>query len=128
MTPRAHSLRRMRNDHDVDPLADDVAELLAALARASVLAGLRDASARLQWLAARRHLALLRWPADGRVEPERWFGSDRPGEFGERSRDALGGRCVDAEFVVPAPQILHEGMPGDDHLRRPIGAQPAHGS
>lgn len=75
-----------------------------------------------------RQRALLRWRIHWRVKPEGRFGSDRPGEEGERSRDPLGGRCVDTEFVVPAPQILDERVPADNHLRGPIGAQPAHGS
>jgi hypothetical protein len=28
----------------------------------------------------------------------------------------LGGRSVDNELVVAAPEILHERVPGDDHL------------
>jgi hypothetical protein len=40
------------------------------------------------------------------LSPRAGFGSDRPGEFGERSGDPLGRRGVDAEFVVSAPEIL----------------------
>jgi hypothetical protein len=47
--------------------------------------------------------------------------SDRPGEFCESSRDPLGGRSLDTELVVPAAQVLHEGMPADDDLRCPVG-------
>jgi hypothetical protein len=52
---------------------------------------------------------MLKWPAD--------FRSDRLCEFGESSRDPLGGCSLDTELVVPAAQVLHEGMPGDDYLR-----------
>jgi hypothetical protein len=41
-------------------------------------------------------------------------------EFGERRGDPQGGAGVDSEFVVPAAQILHEGVPGDHDLRGPI--------
>ena len=29
---------------------------------------------------------------------------------------------VDGEFVVSAAEVLHEGVPGDDHLRGPVGS------
>jgi hypothetical protein len=45
------------------------------------------------------------------LSPRAGFGSDRPGEFGERSGDPLGGRGVDAESVVSAPEILDERVP-----------------
>jgi hypothetical protein len=31
-------------------------------------------------------------------------------------------RYVDGEFVVAAAEVLHEGMPSDDHLSGPVGA------
>jgi hypothetical protein len=43
------------------------------------------------------------------------------GEFAERRSDSPSGRGVDAEFVVAAPEVLHEGVPGDDDFRCPIG-------
>ncbi len=30
-------------------------------------------------------------------------------------RDALVGRCFDSELVVASAQVLHEGVPGDNH-------------
>jgi len=50
------------------------------------------------------------------------------GEFGERCADPQRRGGVDAEFVVAAAQILHEGMPGDHDLRCPIRLQSAHPS
>jgi hypothetical protein len=47
--------------------------------------------------------------------------SDRLGEFGERCGHPLGRWDVESEFVVAAPEVLHEGVPGDDHLRCLIG-------
>jgi len=35
---------------------------------------------------------------------------------------------VDAEFVVSTSNVLHEGVPGDDNLRRAVRAEPAHRS
>ena len=32
------------------------------------------------------------------------------------------GRAVDSQFVVSAAQVLHECMPGDDHLRCPVSS------
>ena len=52
------------------------------------------------------------------------LGSDRTGQFGGCSRDPHGGRSLDTKLVVPAPQVLHEGLPGDDYLRRLICSQP----
>jgi hypothetical protein len=48
-------------------------------------------------------------------------GSEHSGEFAECGGYSHSGRGVEAKFVVSASQILHEGVPGDDHLRRSIG-------
>jgi hypothetical protein len=57
----------------------------------------------------------------GRVEALRPVaGSDRLGEFGERCGHPPCGRCVESAFVAAAAKVLHEGVPGDDHLRGPI--------
>jgi RNA polymerase sigma factor (sigma-70 family) len=81
---------------------------------------LAPASARLAQQLARSpalpELAPLRCGTGGRVEPAPGPWSDRVGEFGERSGDPRGRRCVEAEFVVAAAQVLHEGVPCDDHL------------
>ena len=47
--------------------------------------------------------------------------SDRLGEFDERRGDSQLGHGVESEFVVAAVKVLQEGVPGDDHLRGPIG-------
>jgi hypothetical protein len=60
--------------------------------------------------------APLRCGTRGRVEPVLGPWSDRLGEFGERSGDPRGRRCVEAEFVVAAVEVLHEGVSGDDHV------------
>jgi hypothetical protein len=41
-------------------------------------------------------------------------------QLGERGGDSLGGCCFGGEFVVSAAEVLHEGVPGDDHLCGPI--------
>ncbi len=60
--------------------------------------------------------------------PRSGLGSDRPGEFGKRSRDPLGGRSVDTQLVVAAASVLHEGLPCDDHLCCVVRSQSAHRS
>ena len=45
-------------------------------------------------------------------------GSDRLGEFGERVLDAPVGARVDAEFVVAAPDVLHQRVAADNHPGR----------
>ena len=54
--------------------------------------------------------------------------TERRSTLGERRGDAQRWWGVESEFVVAAAQILHEGVPGDDHLRGPIGLQSAHRS
>jgi len=53
---------------------------------------------------------------------------DRAGEFGERVRHATMHRCLDAEFVMAAPDVLHERVTTHDHPRGPIAFQSAHRS
>ena len=53
-------------------------------------------------------------------------GSDRAGEFGERSLDAPVGARVDAELVVTATDVLHERVAADDHARRMVAFESAH--
>jgi hypothetical protein len=43
-------------------------------------------------------------------------------KFGERPAEPQCRRGVDCDFVVAAAQILHEGVPADDHLCRAFGA------
>jgi hypothetical protein len=57
----------------------------------------------------------------GALIPHARDGSDRLGEFRERRGNPLCGWGVESEFVVATPKVLHEGVPGDDHLRGPIG-------
>ena len=47
--------------------------------------------------------------------------SDGGGELGERCGDAESAWGVDAEFVVAAAQVLHEGVSGDDRLGGAVG-------
>jgi hypothetical protein len=54
--------------------------------------------------------------------------SDRFGKFGEGRGDPQGGAGVGSEVVVAAAQILHEGVPGDHHVRGAIGLKSAHRS
>jgi hypothetical protein len=54
--------------------------------------------------------------------------SDRVRQFGERFGDPLATRCIDGEFAVSAANVLHEGVPSDDHSRGPIGSPAAHRS
>src|SRR4051812_31882812 len=53
-------------------------------------------------------------------------GSDRPGKFGERDRDAMVCACVDAEFVVTAADVLHECVAAHDHGRGSEAFEAAH--
>ena len=41
-------------------------------------------------------------------------------KFVERGRDGEPRKGVDAEFVVPASQVLHEGVAADDHAGGPV--------
>jgi hypothetical protein len=54
------------------------------------------------------------------LNPYRGPRSDRLGEFVERRGDPQPVRGVEAKFVMSAVQVLHEGVPGDDHLCGPI--------
>lgn len=47
---------------------------------------------------------LLRSRIDGRVEQGSGLVSDREREFGERGHDRLGGRRLDGDLVVAAPE------------------------
>ncbi len=73
------------------------------------------------------YLALLRCGIVERGRSAAGMGLDRAGKFGERYGDALGGRCVGSEFVVATAEVVHEGVPGDDHLRGPVNARPGRG-
>jgi len=42
------------------------------------------------------------------------------GQFGERGYHAIRGRGLGREFVVAAPQVLYEGMPGGDDPQRAV--------
>ena len=46
-------------------------------------------------------------------------------QFGERSRDTTAGTRVNAEFVVAAPNVLHQRVTADDHSRRTVAFQSA---
>jgi hypothetical protein len=59
-------------------------------------------------------VALRRAVPCGNGSP-RGFSSDRPGEFGERGREAAMRTCLYAEFVVAASDVLHQGMTAHDH-------------
>jgi hypothetical protein len=52
--------------------------------------------------------------------------SDCSGEFGERVRDAPMGASINPEFVVAAPEVLHEGVTAHDHSRGVIAFEAAH--
>src|SRR5437660_9864903 len=54
-------------------------------------------------------------------------GSKGSGEFGERGSDPAAGACFDPELVVTSPQVLHEGMAANDHARRAVAFEAAHG-
>jgi hypothetical protein len=54
--------------------------------------------------------------------------SDRTREFVERRSDPQTGERVDAEFVVAATDVLHEGVAPDDHAGGAVALQPAHRS
>jgi hypothetical protein len=50
-----------------------------------------------------------------RPEPQSVSRSDRSGELGERGRDAPMGARINPEFVVAAPNVLHESVTRHDH-------------
>src|SRR4051794_16748611 len=54
--------------------------------------------------------------------------SNNAGELAERCGHAEPAWGVEAEFVVSAAEVLHEGVSGDDRLCGPVSAQPAHRS
>jgi predicted transposase YbfD/YdcC len=54
--------------------------------------------------------------------------SDRQGQLGECLCYAPAGKDLDADLVVPAAEVLHEGVPGDDYLGGPIGSKSPHRS
>ena len=53
--------------------------------------------------------------------------SDGEGVFGECDRHAIQDRGLGCEFVVAAPRVLYEGMPGRDDPQRAVSFQAAHG-
>ncbi|WP_425413164.1 hypothetical protein [Micromonospora matsumotoense] len=72
--------------------------------------------------------ALLRWRIGGHAEPRQRYWSDRSGEFGEHGGHPQRGPDVSGAFVVPASEVLHEGMAGDDRLGGAVGTKSAHRS
>ena len=72
--------------------------------------------------------APLRSRIDGRAQPRLGRGRIARASSVNAATTRTAGRGVDAQFVVAAAKVLHEGMPGDDHLRCPISLQPAHRS
>ena len=79
------------------------------------------------WRTAGGSVALVEW-AEGEYGPSRACGgSERAGELVERGSDAQPIEPgVDAEFVVTAPQILHEGVAADHDRRGPVALQATH--
>jgi hypothetical protein len=51
---------------------------------------------------------------------------DRLGEFLKRGADTNAGRMIDDEFVVSAPQVLHERVAGGDRAGRADLFESAH--
>ncbi len=66
----------------------------------------------------------------GRAVPRcrRGSRSDRPGEFGERCRDALVVVGIKPEFVVAATQVLQQRVTAHDHLRGVVAFEAPHRS
>ena len=56
------------------------------------------------------------------------FCSDGSGEFVERGRDTPMRSGFDAEFVVTAPDVLHERVTADDHPGGVVAFESAHRS
>jgi hypothetical protein len=44
------------------------------------------------------------------------------GEFSECRGTAQGGRGIESQFVMPATEVLDEGMSGDDDRGRSVGS------
>jgi hypothetical protein len=66
----------------------------------------------------------LSWSGEAGVEGRPW--SDGEGEFGEGGGEPVLRWDVGGEFVVAAPEILHEGMSGSDHGGRVEPFESAH--
>jgi Aldehyde dehydrogenase family len=66
----------------------------------------------------------LGWDSDVDIDAVPSLLSDRMGEFGGCGCETQRAWCIDGEFVVAATRVLHERQPSDDHLSRPVGAQP----
>jgi len=73
--------------------------------------------------------AVLRWADSGHAEAATvGRGSDRQGQPVERDRHPPAHWLLNREFVVAASDILHEGMPGDDHPGTAVLLASAHRS
>src|SRR5205823_1822976 len=72
-------------------------------------------------------VALTRsWPRGAELRSV--SGSDGASEFRERGRDATMWSRIDAEFVVAAPNVLHERMAAHDDTGRALAFEAAHRS
>jgi hypothetical protein len=52
--------------------------------------------------------------------------SDHQGQLVERDRHAPGSQLLDRQLVVSSPDVLHEGVPGDDYPGAVVLLEPAH--
>jgi hypothetical protein len=74
----------------------------------------------------RRHCCVA--SAQGKLKSPRPLGSDRQDQFVERDHQPPIGGLLDRQFVVSAPKVLDEGVPGDDHSGAAVLLEPSHWS
>jgi hypothetical protein len=64
--------------------------------------------------------------SEGRVDARTVVFSDDASKFSERRPDALVGGHVHSELVVTSAQVLHEGVPGDNHPSAALAFETPH--
>jgi hypothetical protein len=68
------------------------------------------------------------WSTGGMPKPLRAEGSDRQSQLLERGGNSKACWLLDLEFVVAAPKVLHQGMPGQHDRGTAVLFEPAHRS
>jgi hypothetical protein len=64
--------------------------------------------------------------AQGKLKSPRPLGSDRQDQFVERDHQPPIRGLLDRQFGVSAPNVLDEGVPGDDHSGAAVLLEPSH--